>query len=70
MSHRPTAGCSPYGHAQRCTHTFDEADDAIDYGVIDEIARRVLLSGGNVLAVRADDIPDGGPAAGILRYAI
>ncbi len=50
--------------------TFDEADDAVNYGVIDEIARRVLLSGGNVLAVRADDIPDGGPAAGILRYAI
>ena len=32
--------------------------------MIDEIARRVLLSGGKVLAVRADDIPDGGPAAG------
>jgi hypothetical protein len=50
--------------------TFDEADDAVNYGVIDEIARRVLLAGGNVLALRADDIPDGGPAAGILRYAI
>jgi hypothetical protein len=50
--------------------TFDDVDDAVNYGVIDEIARRVLLSGGNVLAVRADDIPDGGPAAGLLRYAI
>lgn len=50
--------------------SFAEADDASNYGVIDEIARRVLLSGGRVLAVRAGDIPDGGPAAAILRYAI
>ncbi|WP_067710478.1 baeRF11 domain-containing protein [Nocardia yamanashiensis] len=38
-------------------------------GVLDEIARRTLLSGGRVLAVRAEDIPEGGPAAAILRYA-
>lgn len=50
--------------------TFDEADDAVNYGVLDEIARRVLLAGGEVLAVRAGDIPGGGPAAGILRYAV
>lgn len=50
--------------------TFDEADDAINYGVTDEIARRVLLAGGRVLAVRAGDIPDGGPTAAILRYVI
>jgi hypothetical protein len=50
--------------------TFDESDDATNYGVLDEIARRVLLSGGRVLALRGDDIPDGGPAAGMLRYAI
>ena len=50
--------------------TFDEADDAVNYGVVDEIARRVLLAGGTVLAVRASDIPGGGPAAGILRYAV
>jgi len=35
----------------------------------DEIARRVLLTGGRVLAVRGTDIPGGAPAAGILRYA-
>lgn len=38
------------------------------YGVTDEIARRVLLHGGRVVAVRADDVPMGGQAAAILRY--
>ena len=32
-------------------------DDAVNYGVVDEIARRVLLSGGRVLAVRAPTSP-------------
>jgi hypothetical protein len=49
--------------------TFDEADDAVNYGVVDEIARRVWLNGGRVLAVRRDDIPGNGPVAAILRYA-
>ncbi|MFI6432686.1 hypothetical protein [Rhodococcus oryzae] len=39
-------------------------------GVLDEVARRVLLSGGRVLAVRTADIPDSAAAAGILRYAM
>jgi len=47
--------------------TFAE-DDADSYGVVDEIARRVLLTGGRVLAVRAPDVPGGGPLAAILRY--
>ncbi|MFI1918068.1 hypothetical protein [Nocardia sp. NPDC020380] len=38
-------------------------------GVLDEIARRVVLSNGRVLAVRAEDIPDGAHAAAVLRYA-
>jgi hypothetical protein len=46
-----------------------EGDDAVTYGVLDEIARRVWKTGGTVLAVRGEDIPDGGPAAAILRYA-
>ena len=50
--------------------TFDEEDDASNYGVIDEIARRVFLASGTVLAVRAADVPGGGPAAAILRFAI
>ena len=39
-------------------------------GVVDEIARRVLASGGRVLAVRRDDVPHGNTAAALLRYAI
>ena len=49
--------------------TLDDADDGVNYGVTDEIARRVLLASGTVLAVRADDIPGGGPMAALLRYS-
>jgi Bacterial archaeo-eukaryotic release factor family 11 len=45
-------------------------DDAGSYGVVDEIARRVLLSGGRVLAVRRPEVPGGGPVAAILRYVL
>lgn len=57
--------------------TVDDADGAVTvasepgssrYGIVDEIARRVLLSGGRVLGVRAADIPGGKPVAAILRY--
>jgi hypothetical protein len=50
--------------------TLDDSDDAVNYGVVDEIARRVLLTGGRVLAVRREDIPGNGPAAAILRYPV
>ena len=50
--------------------TFAEEDDAVSYGVVDEIVRRVVLSGGRVFAVRAPDVPGGGPVAAILRYAL
>lgn len=50
--------------------TLDDSDDAVNYGVVDEIARRVLLTRGRILAVRRDDIPGGGPAAAILRYPL
>jgi hypothetical protein len=49
--------------------SFDDADDAANYGVVDEIARRVWLNGGRVLAVRRDDIPGNASVAAILRYA-
>jgi hypothetical protein len=49
--------------------TIDDTGDAINYGVVDEIARRVWLNGGRVLAVRSDDIPGNGSVAAILRYA-
>ena len=40
------------------------------YGLVDEIARRVIASGGRVVAVRSDDVPHGGSAAAILRYTV
>ena len=49
---------------------MSDTDDAVNYGVVDEIARRVWQTGGTVLAVRREDIPGGGPAAAILRYAL
>ena len=50
--------------------TLDSADDAVNYGVVDEIARRVLLSGGRVLALRREDIPQQASVAAILRYPV
>lgn len=49
---------------------FDAEDSAVSYGVIDEIAGRVLANGGRVLAVRRADIPQEAELAAILRYAI
>ena len=46
-----------------------EPETATNYGVVDEIARRVWLSSGRVLAVRRDDIPGDQGVAAILRYA-
>lgn len=45
-------------------------DDHRSYGVVDEVARRVLRTGGTVLAVRGSEIAGGHPAAGLLRYPI
>lgn len=42
--------------------------DAESYRIVDEIAARVLRSGGLVKAVRADDLPDKTPVAATLRY--
>lgn len=49
--------------------SFAETASANTYGVVDEIARRVLLNGGEVLSVRQADIPDGKPLAAIMRFA-
>ncbi len=46
----------------------DDEDPDANYGVLDEIAARVLKSSGTVYAVRADDVPNGSPVAAILRY--
>ena len=49
---------------------FAPVDDATAYGVVDEIAGRVLAASGRVLAVRRADLPEGADTlAAILRYA-
>ena len=50
--------------------TLDASDDSDNYGVADAIAMRALATGATVLAVRKEDIPNGGPVAAILRYPI
>jgi hypothetical protein len=61
-----------HGTVEEADGTVDLADaaSADSYGVVDEIARRVLLSGGEVLSVRQADIPEGKPLAAVLRYAL
>lgn len=46
------------------------ADGDGTQGVVDEIARRVIASGGKVLAVRRDDVPHGVTAAALLRHPV
>lgn len=48
---------------------FSEVDDAVAYAVVDEIARRVWVNRGTVLAVRREDVPGQGDLAAILRYS-
>jgi hypothetical protein len=50
--------------------SFAAVNDAVAYGVVDEIASRVLLSGGRVLAVRRADIPGTTGMAAILRFPV
>lgn len=50
--------------------TFNTESTAANLGIIDEIAARVIASGGTVVAVRQDDIPGKGALAAILRYAL
>jgi hypothetical protein len=40
------------------------------YGVVDEIAARTIASGGRVLSVRRQDLPQASPLAAILRFAL
>lgn len=50
--------------------TFTDGASADTYGVIDEIAGRVLLSGGTVVGARAGDLPGDTGLAAILRFAV
>lgn len=49
---------------------FADGAGAASYGVVDEVARRVLLSAGTVWAVRRTDIPGQHGLAALLRYAV
>src|SRR5690554_6403532 len=50
--------------------TFGSQGDAINYGIVDEIAGRALRSGAKVMAVRKSDIPGSHDLAVISRYPI
>jgi hypothetical protein len=50
--------------------TLGEGRPEQTYGVVDEIAKRALLSGARVLAVRAESLPDGASLAATLRYTL
>lgn len=50
--------------------TFAERDDAIAYGVVDEIAARAFTSGARILGVRRHDLPEGEELSAILRYPL
>jgi hypothetical protein len=54
----------------KCTVTVIRHRNPGDYGVVDEIAGRVLRSGGQILGVRKADIPGGKSLGAILRYAM
>jgi len=50
--------------------TLSDSEDAVSYGVVDEILRRALLSGAEIFAVRADDMPGGGAVAAGVRFVV
>jgi hypothetical protein len=53
--------------------TLGEGRPSETYGVVDEIARRALLTGARVLGVRASDLPEetgAGPLAATLRHPL
>lgn len=50
--------------------TFDTGGNAVNYGVVDEIAGRALRSGARVMAVRKTDLPGEKELAAILRYPL
>lgn len=58
-------------HEETGEITFADTASAETYSVIDEIAGRVISTGGRVLAVRKTDLPDeNAHLAAILRYAV
>lgn len=50
--------------------TFADENDAVTYGVVDEIVSRALKSGARIIAARKGEVPGGGALAAVLRYAV
>ena len=50
--------------------SFAETDTADNYRLVDEVARRVIVNGGKVFAVRAGEVPGGRSVGAILRYPV
>ncbi|MFC4224713.1 baeRF11 domain-containing protein [Lysinibacter cavernae] len=50
--------------------TLDSSDDARNYGVVDEVLRRALLSSASIFAVRSGDMPGGGAVAASVRFPV
>ncbi|MFN7054717.1 hypothetical protein [Hyphomonas sp.] len=50
--------------------SFAEAETAETYALVDEVARRVLLNGGRVMAVRKGEVPGGRSVGAVLRYPV
>jgi hypothetical protein len=48
--------------------TYAAADDAETYNVVDEVARRALVTGARVLGARREELPGGAPLVAVLRY--
>jgi hypothetical protein len=55
---------------ERGAVVFAEHASASNYGLVDEIATRVIATGGRVIGVRKADIPQGESLAAILRYPV
>src|SRR3984893_18412348 len=47
---------------------YSASDDAENYSVVDEVARRALYTGARVMGARKDELPDRAPLTAILRY--
>jgi hypothetical protein len=48
--------------------SFAKEDTAGNYRLVDEVARRVIVNGGKVFAVRDGEVPGGRSVGAILRY--
>jgi hypothetical protein len=48
--------------------TYSTCDDAETYSIVDEVARRALCTGAQVLGARREELPGGAPLIAILRY--